>query len=366
MVLPAIAAYYRGMKLREMVLVVLGFCLVWTGLSPSGIAQVEDDSEVIADIRGMTISRGELEGVVEQELGELEKESLLFAANQERRKYDLLEKQLNTMMSEELFRLEAADRGIPQDELLEQEVYSKTEPPTEQDVETYYEANRSRIREPKAQVLSRIRRFLAETKMDEAQESFLDQMKKKYQAEVAFGPYRLEIATAGHPFLGTADAPVTLVEFSDFECPYCLAMYSTLKILQRDYGEKVRVVFRQFPLNGIHPHAQKAAEASLCANDQGKFWELHDLMFEGQDKLEVSGLESKVESLGLDLARFQNCLSDERYAAQVKEDVIAGTAVGVTGTPAIFVNGRPLLGNVPYEEIAEIVDEELESFGGTQ
>ena len=363
MVLPAGTTYDEDMKLRANVLFVLILCLVWVGLSPGGLAQDTSESEVIVDIRGMTISRGELEGAVEEELRQVEMESLQFTAAQKQRTYNILEKQLNAMMSEELFRLEAEERGILQEELLELEIFSKAESPTAQDVEAFYAANRSRIQEPKTQVLPMIRRFLMETKMDEAHQNFLERLKEKYQVDQAFGPYRLDIATEGHPSQGNADAPVTLVEFSDFECPYCLAMFSTLKTLRREYPEKIRVVFRQFPLNDIHPYAQKAAEASLCAADQGKFWELHDSMFEDQGSLEVSDLESKAESLGLDVSRFRECVSDARYAKRVKEDKADGTAAGVMGTPALFVNGRPLLGSVPYEQITKLVDEELESAG---
>ena len=351
------------MKLRANVLFVLILCLVWVGLGPSGLAQEQSESDVIVDIKGMTISRGELEGAVEEELHQLELESLQFTATQERRRYDLLEQQLNTMMSEELFRLEAEERGISQEELLELEIFAKAESPTAQDVESFYEANQSRIQEPKTQVLPMIRRFLMETKMDEANLNFLERLKDKYQVDQAFGPFRLDIATQGHPSQGDADAPVTLVEFSDFECPYCLAMFSTLRTLRREYPGKIRVVFRQFPLNDIHPHAQKAAEASLCAADQGKFWELHDAMFEDQGSLEVSDLENRAESLGLDVTQFRNCVSDARHAGRVQEDKAAGTAAGVMGTPALFVNGRPLLGSVPYEQITKLVDEELESAG---
>ena len=118
-------------------------------------------------------------------------------------------------------------------------------------------------------------------------------------------------------------------------------------------------MYRQFPLNSIHPNAQKAAEASLCANDQGKFWEMHDLMFEDQRGLSVEALTKKAESLELDGSTFETCLTSNKYAEQVKQDVMDGTVVGVTGTPAVFVNGRPLVGNVPYGELAEIIDDEL-------
>jgi protein-disulfide isomerase len=126
----------------------------------------------------------------------------------------------------------------------------------------------------------------------------------------------------------------------------------------RVYGDQVRVVFRQYPLN-IHPQAQKAAEASLCADDQGKFWELHDAMFADQRNLAVEQLKAKAGELGLDAAAFAACLDGAKYAEKVAEDMNHGIAVGVNGTPAIFVNGRFLSGAVPFEEIAKLVDDEL-------
>jgi len=349
--------------MRKNGLMVLILCFAWVGLTPCLLAQDEDGSEVMANIKGKTISRGELEGAVEDELYEVEMDSLRFAASQRQRRHDILEGQLSAMMSEELFELEAQERGIPQAELLELEIFSKAESPTAQDVEDFYEANQSRMREPKTQMLPTIRRYLAEMKIAEAHNSFLASLKEKYQVTDGLGPFRLEISTEGYPSQGAADAPVTIVEFSDFECPYCLAMFSTLRTLKEEYGDKIRVVFRQFPLNSIHPRAQKAAEASLCAADQGKFWEMHDSMFENQGDLEVSDLESRAEVLGLDVTRFKSCLDDAQHAGSIKEDVAAGTAAGVTGTPAIFVNGRPLLGTVPYQQITGFVDEELKAAG---
>ncbi|MEE2822532.1 MAG: thioredoxin domain-containing protein [Acidobacteriota bacterium] len=348
---------------RKYTVFALCLCALCLEQGSSLFAQQEGASEIIANIRDKGISLAELEAAVEKELHQLEMDSLAFEAVQKQKKYDVLEKQLRAMMSAELFKLEAAERAISRDDLLEQEVYSKMQSVTEQDVESFYATNRSRIREPKVQVLPMIRRHLTETKMNDAQQSFVDRLKEKYQVYDAFGPFRLDIATEGHPFLGPVDAPVTVVEFSDFECPYCLAMFGSLKTLRQKYGEKIRFVFRQFPLNRIHPRAQKAAEASLCAADQGKFWELHDAMFEDQDGLKVPDLESKAEFAGMDMEEFKACLNDARYSEHVKQDIVDGTAAGVLGTPALFINGRPLLGSVPYEEITKLVDEELRPDG---
>jgi protein-disulfide isomerase len=132
----------------------------------------------------------------------------------------------------------------------------------------------------------------------------------------------------------------------------------TLEQVKQNYGDKVRLVFRQFPLN-IHPNAQKAAEASLCANDQGKFWEMHDLMFAAQRQLTVENLKEKAQRLELDTAAFGQCLDSDKYAAQVQADLEAGMQAGVTGTPAMFINGIPISGAVPYEQLAQVIDAEL-------
>ncbi len=129
------------------------------------------------------------------------------------------------------------------------------------------------------------------------------------------------------------------------------------------YKDKVRLQYRQFPLNSIHPLAQKAAEASLCANEQGKFWEMHDAMFGDQQGLAVDKLKEKATALGLEADQFASCLDTGKMAAAVSTDLQAGSAAGVNGTPAIFVNGRMLSGAQPYEAIAKVIDEELKRAG---
>ena len=160
---------------------------------------------------------------------------------------------------------------------------------------------------------------------------------------------------------GPIDAPVTIVEFSDFQCPFCSRVIPTLKQIEESYGDKVRLVFRQFPLHRLHPQAQKAAEASLCADDQGKFWEMHDAMFADQRGLAVDSLKAKAAELELDTATFDECLDSGKYAERIETDLAEGAAVGVTGTPAMFINGRFLSGAVPYEQIAAVIDQELEA-----
>ena len=156
---------------------------------------------------------------------------------------------------------------------------------------------------------------------------------------------------------GPADAVVTVVEFSDFQCPFCSRVLPTFEQVNKAYGDKIRFVFRQFPLESIHPQARKAAEASLCARDQGKFWEMHDAMFADQAGLAVDKLKEKAAKIGLDAAQFASCLDGGKAAAEVTADLGVGQAVGVSGTPSTYVNGRMIDGAVDFAAMSKLIDE---------
>ena len=138
---------------------------------------------------------------------------------------------------------------------------------------------------------------------------------------------------------GPADAPVTLVEYGDYECPYCGAAYPIIKQVQERMGEKLRFVFRNFPITTSHPHAEQAAEAAEAAASQGSFWEMHDLLYENQRRLEDEHLRTYAEQLGLDLESFDRDLAEHVHAARVREDFMSGVRSGVNGTPTFYING---------------------------
>jgi protein-disulfide isomerase len=176
----------------------------------------------------------------------------------------------------------------------------------------------------------------------------------------AQAPQRTEIDTAGYPARGPATAPVTIVEFSDFECPFCGRLFPTLKAVENIYLDRVRIVYRQFPLRRIHPLAQKAAEASLCANEQGRFWEMHDSLFGDQEHLTVDALKARAVELKLDTAAFNACLDSGKKVAAIDKDIADGAKAGVTGTPTMFINGRMMVGAQPYAQIQAVIEEELQ------
>jgi len=160
---------------------------------------------------------------------------------------------------------------------------------------------------------------------------------------------------------GAANAKVTIVEYSDFECPFCNRVTPTIKQILDEYGDDVRVVYRHFPLNSIHPYAQKSAEASECAADQGKFWEFHDLIFADQAGLKGGDdqLKAWAAELGLNAGDFASCLDSGEKKGRVDSDQAGGAALGVTGTPGFFINGVNLSGAQPFSAFKTLIDQEL-------
>jgi len=154
---------------------------------------------------------------------------------------------------------------------------------------------------------------------------------------------------------GNPDASITLVEFSDFECPFCERQYQTLKQLLKEYPRKIRLVYRHFPLE-FHQFAQKAAEASECASEQDSFWEYHDKLFENQTDYSVENFKKWAGGLGLKTSQFNNCLDTDKYASKVQADAQEGAQKGVNGTPATFVNGQLISGALPYNTFKEAID----------
>ncbi len=160
------------------------------------------------------------------------------------------------------------------------------------------------------------------------------------------------------PSLGPADAKVTIVEYADFECPFCQSVQETLKTLMKEYAGQVRLVFKNYPI-GSHGNAIIAAEAGECANEQGKFWEMHDKIFSSSPSLEEKDLKKYAEETGLDIAGFNACFDSGKYREEVGRDIADGGRLSVDGVPAFFINGRSLIGAQPIEGFRKIIDEEL-------
>lgn len=174
----------------------------------------------------------------------------------------------------------------------------------------------------------------------------------------------VEVSVDDDPAVGPEDAAVTIVEFSDFQCPYCARFQAeTLPQILSNYGDQVRFVYRDFPLTSIHANALKAAEASECADDQGKYWEYHDLLFQNQSALDEESLKSYAASLGLETGTFNDCLASGKYTKEVAKDLQDGSNAGVQGTPSFFINGTPIRGAQPFAAFQAAIEAALAEAG---
>lgn len=342
------------MKLNLLATAVLGLALM---------AAAQSNSTTVAVINGQNITQEELNKAAAAGLQNLETKRLQNELSLARDKAEMLQKALDDIVEDKLLELEAAKNKVSIDQLLQTEVETKVETPSTSEVDAFYESYKDRIPVPKAEALPQVRTYLIEQSRIRFRQALIDKLKTQYGFKSYLDPMRTEIATAGFPSKGPAGAPVTIVEFSDFECPFCGGLFPTLKQVEKEYGDKVRVVYRQFPLTNIHPYAQKAAEASLCANDQKHFWEFHDSMFGNQRELSIADLKQRAVDMKLDTAAFNQCLDSGKHAAAVQKDVEEGARAGVTGTPALFINGRLLSGNQPLNGIKELIDDELKRKG---
>ena len=203
------------------------------------------------------------------------------------------------------------------------------------------------------QLLTRVH----QTRIKKAREAYLGSLRAAANVKILLAPPYVEVTPGNTDPRGPKNAPVALIEFADFECPFCREMQPQIDRLLKNYNGKVALFFRDFPLP-IHAHAEKSSEAARCAGQQGALWPYHDLLFRS-DNLELAKLKEYARILRLDAPRFDACLDSGTMAAAIKQDVDAGTRIGVNGTPAFFINGHFLSGVVSYETLVEVVDQQL-------
>ncbi len=315
--------------------------------TPQQQRQPRPVASVVAEVDGQPIT-----------LDELEKSAGGQLLNLAIERHRILESTLDRMVAAKVIALEAKARGQLEARLIQENVLAKATLPTDADMEAYYKAHPELAAQDKAKTMPQIRQALFNERRQNAYRDFTAGLEAKYGVKMRLEPLRVQVDAGTGPARGPAGAPVTIVEFSDFECPYCRTLARNMSEVTRQYGDRVRLVFRQFPIESIHRNAMAAAKASVCASDQGKFWEMHDLLFGGGTLAEADLLE-KASRAGLQKDAFQACLASPAATDRVRADIKAATSLGVSSTPTFFVNGRPMLGAVPAAEIARVIEAEL-------
>jgi len=308
---------------------------------------------VVATFNGGKITAGELEKEARPQLAELENK--MFQARKQ---------VLEQMAMERIVKAEATKAGLSEQDYVKKRIDEvPVQQPSEAQERQFFETlKRNGQIPPEATFESlqeRIGAALVNQQRQGAMQKMVADLQKQANLKFDLPQPRVQVAADG-PARGPKDAPVTIVEFSDFECPYCGAAHDTVEQVMSTYAGKVRLVYRQFPLS-FHPHAAKAAEASLCAADQGKFWEYHDVLFKNQKKLEPMELKAHASEVGIDPQKFGQCLDSGDKKKAVDADQQAGLQAGVGGTPAFFINGIFLNGAQPIDEFKKVIDGELAS-----
>ncbi len=307
------------------------------------------ESPTAAVVGKHTITIGDVDDEIKQQLFDDQ-----FPAGDSSRLFDAREAALDDLVDRQVVEQASVGSGLTPDAWLKQEA-EKRYPVTEDEIDAFWQQYEHRLPKdrPEKDLRADIRAYLIE----ENEKEVLQELRQEARIRRVLARPRHEVAPRGEP-KGPAGAPITIVEFSDFECPFCLRAIPTLQSLLEAYPDQIRLYYRHLPLPS-HARARPAAIASVCAEQQGEFWAYHDVLFQHPRALSDADLRTYAEQLGLDMVRFDACLTSDEAAARVDEDMEAANELAVTGTPTFFVNGIRLRGAQPLAKFKRVVDQEL-------
>ena len=331
-----------------------GACAEETTAAQSASVAANPD-QVVAEVAGKPITLKDVDAKWE-EFDAAERARVVQSMYQNRRNM------LDQIVGDRLIENAATAAGQTPDAFVAADSVTRLPAISEADIAQFYEQNKDRAQgRTLEQLRGEIKPFLDARRRQQARAMLVEDLKSKNASsvKVMLEAPRYTVATsANDPVRGNPAAPITIVEFSDYQCPFCARVNPTLAKVLETYGDRVKIVFKDFPLPN-HPQAPKASEAAHCAAEQKKYWEMHDAMFANQRALELPALKQAARAIGLEGAAFDQCLDSGRYAATVRAGQELGEKMGVNSTPTLYVNGRPVIGAMPFENFKAIIDEEL-------
>ena len=327
-----------------------------TPKTPISLAPGSD--AVLVTINGEAVT----ESSFEKDLSGREKGAIIKAKAE---LYEAKKAVLEEFVFNKLVATEAAKKNISVEEYLKKEIDGKTKAVKDKEVDEFYKnvklqyERNGKVAPPlNDAVKAQIKQQLSMKGAMERRDALNTELLKKHKVIYAIEQPRMEVEKGTHPGKGPENAPITIVEFSDFQCPYCKKGSDTMKDVAKKYGSKVQYFFRDFPLS-FHERGKPAANAARCASEQGKFWQFHDKLFDDQKKLADEDFIALGKSLGLDMSKFEPCVKENKMMGEVEKDMQAGENAGVSGTPAYFVNGIFMSGALPMKKFEEVIDAEL-------
>ena len=270
---------------------------------------------------------------------------------------------LHETLDQKLIDAAAKKKGVSEEDLYKSEVLSKVPEPTDDQVKASYQSRQDLKNSSFDEVKDRVRRDLKNEAIQQQRNAFIQGLWQLAvndgELSILLAPPRIEITPDGSRMRGDPKAPITIVEFSDFSCPFCLKAEASISAVMAQYPGQVKLSYRDFPLRELHPNAERAAEAARCAGEQDKFWEYHDQLFANQKRQDPEGLMDDARALKLDEPKFAACLSSGRYKQQIDQDVQMGSRAGIEATPGFYINDTFVNGAQPPEVYERIVDQKL-------
>jgi protein-disulfide isomerase len=279
-----------------------------------------------------------------------------------KREYELKMDRLNKLLVDKLIGAEAKKANMGLEDYITKKVVGGEIKISDKDYKKFVADKHIPESQINPQIKERIMAYLQGTKKQDLITAYVAKLTSGKPVEVYFNKPKMQVNVdvGESPIYGKKGASVTVIEFSDFQCPFCSRAAETVTQLKKKYGNKIQLAFKHFPLP-MHHDARPASEASMCVNDQGvdKFWKFHDAAFKNQDKLDKASLEKYAKESGADVKKFNECLEAKKYASFVQKDLEYGEKIGVKSTPTFFINGQIVSGAVPIETFSDIIDEEL-------
>lgn len=275
--------------------------------------------------------------------------------------YEIKVRALQNLLARRILEAEAQRRKITLDQLLEAEGRARITPPGAADLLAYFEGKRASYEKPLETIKEKVRADLIEERLRDAKRAYVQHVWQTASVEVLLPPPRAQVAPDPQRLRGNPAAPVTMVEFSDFQCPFCRRVQPTINALLQKYPQQIALSFRDYPLTELHPMAHLSAQAARCAGAQGKFWEYHNLLFAEAARPSRETLGRFAAQLQLDPGTFAACLDGGTQKQAVDDDFQAGMRAGVSSTPVFFINGIYISGAQPIEEFTRIIDRELKA-----
>jgi predicted DsbA family dithiol-disulfide isomerase len=309
-----------------------------------GNAVAQNDSSVVAEVGGVKVTMADLEQ---------EESAKLLAAHYQY--YQIEIKALDELINKKLLEQKARKENLTVEQLIDRDIKPNVKDPSDDQMQVYYEGLDTD--QPYEVVRGKILEKIRQLRLEKAISAYANNLRNETTVFVTLAPPQANVDIEVSQMIGPKTAPVKLIEFADYECPYCQKVASDLKKLQAEFGDKVSFTFRDFPLP-MHARAEKAAEAARCAGEQGKFWEFHDELFQSKE-LDFDQLKVHAQGLKLDSAQFNKCLDSGDEATAVAKDRKEGVRLGLTGTPSFFINGHFLSGAVDYATLHKVVEQQL-------